>query len=439
MGVTNMDNMPYVSVIIPVFNDSKYIGECLESVINQSLKQIEIICVNDGSTDNSLEIITQYASQDERIRVFTQANKGRSATRNFALSKSTGMYIAFIDADDTYPNIYVLEKLFEESYSRGLDLCRGVLLRNKNGNTEIVKNDDIVDDENYFMEGVHYTDMNPVVFGWTSYFYKASLLRDNNICFDNIEFFEDPLFLARVFACTDKYYHINHNVYLIRGMTHPKKLTMQAMMDVLYSLDNITLVAVNCENDSLFINAYKMIMENESLFHGLCRLFINNPDYVISVINNIEERISKRGLTSLKCIQIEEIREFIESAKNYEFELSQLICNSDSIIIYGAGIFGLKVKYFIETYLDKKADGFAVSTQGAIQEIDGLPCKTIFSWIDICASKKNRLFIVAVNSRNRKEIEEVLHRFEVKNVIYFDMMKWLVFHDDYFGMYPDEE
>lgn len=75
-------NPPKVSVIIPVYNTEEYIGETLNSIINQTLKDIEIIVINDGSTDNSLHIINEYAQRDSRITVFTQANQGLSLTRN---------------------------------------------------------------------------------------------------------------------------------------------------------------------------------------------------------------------------------------------------------------------------------------------------------------------------------------------------------------------
>ena len=92
--------MVKVSVIIPVFNEEKYIGICLDSVINQTLTDIEIICVNDGSDDNSLSILYDYQKKDNRIKVISQENRGLSTSRNVALKQVTGDYVAFVDADD---------------------------------------------------------------------------------------------------------------------------------------------------------------------------------------------------------------------------------------------------------------------------------------------------------------------------------------------------
>ncbi|MDR0967921.1 MAG: glycosyltransferase [Rickettsiales bacterium] len=96
--------MPKVSVIIPVYNAEKFLRKCLESVLNQTFSDIEIICVNDGSTDKSLEILQSY--KDKRIKILDKKNAGVSAARNDGLSAATGEYIHFIDADDWIDDDY---------------------------------------------------------------------------------------------------------------------------------------------------------------------------------------------------------------------------------------------------------------------------------------------------------------------------------------------
>lgn len=93
---------PKVSVIIPVYNAEKYLRQCLDSVINQSLREIEIICVDDGSIDGSTDILLEYAAKDERIRVIAQKNGGPGKARNYALTVAAGEYIIFLDADDWF-------------------------------------------------------------------------------------------------------------------------------------------------------------------------------------------------------------------------------------------------------------------------------------------------------------------------------------------------
>ena len=96
-----MEN-PVVSVIVPVYNVEPYLPQCLDSIVNQTLKNIEIICVNDSSTDNSLNILNHYAEKDPRIKVVTQPNGGAGAARNRGLSLAAGKYLSFLDSDDFF-------------------------------------------------------------------------------------------------------------------------------------------------------------------------------------------------------------------------------------------------------------------------------------------------------------------------------------------------
>ena len=89
-----------ISIIIPVYNSKKYLRKCLTSLKKQSYKNLEIILINDGSTDNSLDICNQYKKIDKRFKVYTKKNGGTSSARNYGIKKSTGDYITFVDNDD---------------------------------------------------------------------------------------------------------------------------------------------------------------------------------------------------------------------------------------------------------------------------------------------------------------------------------------------------
>ena len=104
--------MPKVSIIIPIYNTEKYLRQCLDSVINQTLKDIEIIIINDGSTDNTLEIINSYADKDSRIVVIDQENIGLGASRNKGMKIAKGEYVTFLDGDDWFT-----EEAFETAYN----------------------------------------------------------------------------------------------------------------------------------------------------------------------------------------------------------------------------------------------------------------------------------------------------------------------------------
>ena len=92
--------MPKISIIVPVYNVEKYLPKCLDSLINQTFKDIEIICVNDGSTDDSLSVLKDYAKKDNRIVIIDKENSGPSACRNIGIEKATGEFIQFVDSDD---------------------------------------------------------------------------------------------------------------------------------------------------------------------------------------------------------------------------------------------------------------------------------------------------------------------------------------------------
>ena len=101
-----------ITVIIPIYNVSKYLKNCLESVINQTYKNLEIICINDGSTDNSLQILKEYKERDERIIIIDKKNAGVSMARNDGIEKASGEYLFCVDGDD-----YIDEDFFEKFYN----------------------------------------------------------------------------------------------------------------------------------------------------------------------------------------------------------------------------------------------------------------------------------------------------------------------------------
>ena len=112
---------PKVSVIIPVYNTEKYLRECLDSVVNQSLRDIEIICVDDGSTDSSPQILEEYMKRDSRVKVFRQENSGQGAARNAGVARSRGEYTYFMDSDDISPS-GALKKMYERAEKDALDV-----------------------------------------------------------------------------------------------------------------------------------------------------------------------------------------------------------------------------------------------------------------------------------------------------------------------------
>lgn len=110
-----------VSIIIPVYNMEEYLRECLDSIINQTLQDIEIICINDGSTDNSLSILYEYKEKDNRIKIINQDNKGTGIARNNGIKIAVGEYIGFVDPDD-WISLDYYEKLYKIANQKDLDI-----------------------------------------------------------------------------------------------------------------------------------------------------------------------------------------------------------------------------------------------------------------------------------------------------------------------------
>lgn len=117
-----------VSVVVPVYNVEKYLRTCLDFIVAQTLREIEIICVNDGSTDGSLAILEEYAKEDARIKIISQENRGLSGARNTGMDAATGEYVAFVDSDDWFYSLAALEELYERAKTFSLDLLRHRLI-----------------------------------------------------------------------------------------------------------------------------------------------------------------------------------------------------------------------------------------------------------------------------------------------------------------------
>lgn len=143
-----------ISIIVPVYNNAKYLEKCLSSIMFQSLKEIEIICVNDGSLDNSLEILKIYQKQDARIKIIDKKNEGASRARNVAIEIACGEYCLNVDSDDWLEKDY-LKNLYEKAKKNDLDiLITDILLEYPNGKKSILK--DLLVDDSKILNSLEY-------------------------------------------------------------------------------------------------------------------------------------------------------------------------------------------------------------------------------------------------------------------------------------------
>ena len=113
--------MPKVSIIIPVYNAEKYLNQCLESLCNQTLTDFEVVCINDGSTDSSLEILQDFASKDSRFIIIDKKNEGQGVARNIAIKQAKGEYLLCLDSDD-WLETDALEKAYNKITTDNTDI-----------------------------------------------------------------------------------------------------------------------------------------------------------------------------------------------------------------------------------------------------------------------------------------------------------------------------
>lgn len=266
-----------VSIIIPVFNAEKYLPECLDSLLQQTLTDIEIICVDDSSLDNSLRILKQYAVQDNRIIILKQQNRGAGAARNHGLEHATGKYVYFMDADD-YCDINLLKETYEKAEADQVDIvvfdfCRfdeiNGTVTNYDGmnRNALPKNKDIfsyLDAPDKICSIVNPTPWNKL--------FKREFLISNNLKYltlsttNDITFATLSVIKARSFSYINKvFYH--YRIGLAGSITQKKR----------NNLDNIIIAALTVYKEAQQLPYYKVIENSvrkfviDNLFVGLDR------------------------------------------------------------------------------------------------------------------------------------------------------------------------
>lgn len=208
--------MVAVSIIVPVYNTEEYLQKCLDSLTNQTLKNIEIICVNDGSTDNSLKILQDNAIKDDRIKIINQENKKQGAARNAGMQVATGEYIGFVDSDD-WVDLDFYEKLYIAAKKHNFDIALGTNVRAKKS---INKNRLNITEEKEYTTVQEKFDVN---IQWknpcpTNKIYKRDLFISHNIQWSEGVYCEDKLFTIKavyfansIVTVPDVYYYYFDN------------------------------------------------------------------------------------------------------------------------------------------------------------------------------------------------------------------------------------
>lgn len=309
-----------VSIIIPTYNVEKYIEECLNSLVKQTFKDFEIICVDDGSKDNTLNILNRYAKDYSNFKVVTQTNQYAGVARNNGMQHAKGKYLLFLDSDD----FFELD-LLELTYNKAIKTSADVVLFNANVYDDI-KNEfndsnnplclNLIEKQNVFSNKdteFIYQIIKP--YPWVK-LYKASFVFDNKICFSKTRTFNDIYFYVISLACAEKI------TYVDEKLVHYRRNTNNSLQDYI-SEDNFD--AINVLYDA-YLELIRRGIYNQNIEFSFNNAIIKNIKYNVDQITSIERKMSfiknlvehelyKKGFFSLDLNYYTEIHNIRKKAK----------------------------------------------------------------------------------------------------------------------------
>lgn len=276
--------MPKLSVVIPVYNAQKYIRECLDSVLGQSLQDIEVICVDDGSTDDSLHILEEYAAREERLTVLCQQNQYAGAARNKGLSIAKGEYVHFLDADDYVVN-YAYESLYRRASEYQLDClkCRSVAFDMRQNTT--------VDNPTYLFSGLRPEDYNHLlnaeedgplyhisVVPWNG-IYRRAFLEEHQIRFNSLFCINDRSFYWRVIT-NAKRMMISRDRLTVHRVGQSESLVGRRAQHFDCQFRSLQITAEQMISDKITDSMALLVMQRELMdLRTWYRRFCHDPQY----------------------------------------------------------------------------------------------------------------------------------------------------------------
>lgn len=305
-----------VSIIVPVYNKEKYLEECLDSLINQTLNDIEILCIDDGSTDNSLNILNDYSKNDSRIRIFVQNNHGPGHARNKGLDNARGEYVAFIDADD-WIEYDSLEQLYDNAKRNSSDLVLFNAIEHlpdKKYRKRTYYSDDIEKAFNYHNRKD--LVMNNFLIVCTK-LHRLGFLDENNIRFAETGLFEDVFFHIKSVILSENISYINKIFYNYRRTESNSRQTESIksedsliFLDILDDIQNFLLKEEVYDDLEINFLLFKL-NETQNLFNTNN----NKETFFKKLKQNFEENpIEKNILTKLPDKQ----KEFYNQIVNFK-------------------------------------------------------------------------------------------------------------------------
>ena len=235
--------MPTVSVIIPVYNVEKYLDQCIESVVSQTYKELEIILVDDGSKDTSGALCDKWAAKDNRIKVIHKQNSGPAATRNMGTKAATGSWILYLDSDDWYENDNLIDTLLSFADKKDSDVvCFNYRRYFENSSTfsDVLCHTESEDVSPAYLEDNKIFTSSPCL-----KLIKHSIITENDIYFEEGVLSEDIEFNAKFLLATDKISFCEHCVYIYRARENSitTSISKKHVDDLVYIIDKMSQMA----------------------------------------------------------------------------------------------------------------------------------------------------------------------------------------------------
>lgn len=406
MGMSNKRKkgffMVKVSVIIPVYNDEKYIVQCLESVLDQTLKDIEIICVDDGSADSSYDILCKYSREDSRIKVYHQENKGAGEARNLGINKSQGRFLIFLDSDDFWIDKNGIEKMYSICDKYGLKACGSKSKKLENGK---------VSDEYFYRiepsdEIYSYLDFQ-MDYGYCSFLFSKEVLVNNGVFFPLYRRYQDPPFFAKALFYAEQFMIADTDLCCYRKSNIILKMNNKKIKHLLLGLlDNLEFAEKH--NLELLFDKTLQRLEYEYghiILHGVS---LENME-VLELLIKVNTIVKKHYNDDYIINPLRKILTIIDNENNnYEGHIQNLILKNDKIVIYGAGNYAKAFINYLRNLNILEKVGFIIvsSKRNNEKKLDNLDIVEINDLPDDY-DRKN-LILVATSGGFYREIEKNL-------------------------------
>lgn len=406
-----------ISVIIPCYNMEMYLEECLNSILIQNLEGIEIICIDDGSSDGTEELLKGYQKRYNNIYFIRQMNAGAGEARNNGIRQACGEYIAFMDADDFYPDIDVLKYLYDTATEYNANVCGGSLCSYRNGvYTYEGFRKGMVFEENGWINKQGFLTYA----GFWRFIYKRDFLVNNNIWFPDYKRFQDPPFFLKAISKAEKVYCIKKIVYCYRKEHKTVNFDKKKGIDFVKGVRDSLMIAKEERLDSIYTSLEKELHGEAT---ALMYYFVHEgSEEMARIIHEINLIISGDGEhEKRRLLEGKNLNEYVEKVWMEREELFGRLSLFPHILIFGAGTVGKKVLNFFRQH-QHEPEAFIVSDlKQNPSEVEGIPVRLAEEYINI---QNSCLVVVATFSYLHEEIRDVMHEKGFEQLYFIDLEKF---------------